>query len=95
MNTSLRQLLLICLWGGSLSMLGMALSPSLGALAAFRRRKTGISLTAITGSNGKTSTRRMTAAILDRRFRTLASRGNFNNEIGLPLTLLRLPKLER
>jgi len=65
---------------------------ALGALAAFRRLQAGISLVAITGSNGKTSTRRMTAAVMGMRFGTLASSGNFNNEIGLPLTLLGLAR---
>ena len=63
---------------------------ALGALAAYRRVQTGIPLVAITGSNGKTNTRRMTAAVLATRFQTLSSQGNFNNEIGLPLTLLGL-----
>ncbi len=44
----------------------------------------------ITGSVGKTSTKEMTAAVLRRRFRTLWSRASYNNEIGLPLTLLHL-----
>jgi UDP-N-acetylmuramoyl-tripeptide--D-alanyl-D-alanine ligase len=63
---------------------------ALGRLAAANRERSGVSLAAITGSNGKTSTRAMTAAVLSMRFATLASRGNFNNEIGLPLTLLRI-----
>ena len=44
----------------------------------------------ITGSVGKTSTKEMTAAVLRQRFRTLWSRASYNNEIGLPLTLLHL-----
>ncbi len=43
---------------------------------------------AITGANGKTSTKDLAAAVLARRFRTHASPGSFNNEIGLPMTLL-------
>ncbi len=62
----------------------------LGRLAAHQRRRAGIQLAAVTGSNGKTTTRAMTAAVLEGRFNTLSSRGNFNNEIGLPLTLLEL-----
>jgi len=49
-----------------------------------------VPVVAITGSNGKTTTREMTAAVVGQRFPTLSSRGNFNNEIGLPLTLLKL-----
>ncbi|RTZ96579.1 MAG: UDP-N-acetylmuramoyl-tripeptide--D-alanyl-D-alanine ligase [Deltaproteobacteria bacterium] len=63
---------------------------ALGDLAAYQRRQADIRVVAITGSNGKTTTRCMTAAVFGRRFNTLASPGNFNNEIGLPLTLFRL-----
>ena len=63
---------------------------ALGALAAFNRSRAGITVVAVTGSNGKTTTRSMTAAVIGRRYRTLATVGNFNNEIGLPLTLFRL-----
>lgn len=45
----------------------------------------------VTGANGKTSTKDMTAAVLSRRRRTHASPGSFNNEIGLPMTLLGAP----
>ena len=61
---------------------------ALGDLAAFQRKRSSISVVAITGSNGKTTTRTMTAAVVARCFRTLATCGNLNNEIGLPLTLL-------
>lgn len=63
---------------------------ALGDLARFHRERSGVSTVAITGSNGKTTTRKMTTAVVARRFSTLATTGNFNNEIGLPLTLLRL-----
>ncbi len=63
---------------------------ALGALARWRRRRLGVSVAAITGSNGKTTTRAMTAAVLSRRFRLLETSGNFNNQIGLPLTLFGL-----
>ncbi len=63
---------------------------ALGDLAAYKRRHADIRVVAITGSNGKTTTRQMTAAIFSQRYETLASQGNFNNEIGLPLTLFRL-----
>ena len=63
---------------------------ALGALAKDQRRKSAASVAAITGSNGKTSTRTMAAAVIAKRFQVLSPQGNFNNEIGLPLTLLRL-----
>lgn len=66
----------------------------LGDLAAFTRRRWGGPVAAITGSNGKTTTKEMLAAIAAAdprlRDRTLATYGNLNNLIGLPLTLLRL-----
>ncbi len=63
---------------------------ALGDIAAFHRRRMPARIVALTGSNGKTTTRAMTAAILRRHGPTLATRGNLNNEIGLPLTLLQL-----
>ena len=63
---------------------------ALGDLARFNRKRVNLSVVAITGSNGKTTTKDMTAAVLARRFCTLSTEGNLNNEIGLPLTLLRL-----
>jgi len=63
---------------------------ALGDLASFNRRRTDVSVVAITGSNGKTTTREMTASVVSTRYKTLSSKGNFNNEIGLPLTLLDL-----
>ena len=63
---------------------------ALGDLAAFHRSRTAVPVTGITGSNGKTTTRQMTAGVISQKFETLATIGNFNNQIGLPLTLLRL-----
>jgi len=63
---------------------------ALGDLAAFNRRRAKASVAAITGSNGKTTTRKLTTGVVARQFNTLATAGNFNNQIGLPLTLLRL-----
>jgi len=63
---------------------------ALGDMAAYHRRRQPARIAAITGSCGKTTSRNMTAQVLGRRYRTLASRKNFNNEIGLPLTLLAL-----
>ena len=64
-------------------------------LAAFWRRKFDIPVIAITGSNGKTTTKDMTAAVLSARFPVLKTQGNFNNEIGMPYTLLQLNDMHR
>jgi len=62
------------------------------ALAADERRAmTGVTLIAITGANGKTSTKDLAASVLSTRMPTHASPASFNNEIGLPLTLLGAP----
>ena len=63
---------------------------ALGDMAAFNRRRSRASVVAITGSNGKTTTRQLTAAVISQQYNTLATAGNFNNQIGLPLTLLGL-----
>ncbi len=63
---------------------------ALGRLAAFHRKRMPASIIAITGSNGKTSTRKLTHDVMRQQFRLLATSGNFNNHIGLPLTLFRL-----
>jgi UDP-N-acetylmuramoyl-tripeptide--D-alanyl-D-alanine ligase len=68
---------------------------ALGDLAAFHRNRTGVSVVAITGSNGKTTTREMTAAVVSRRFSTISSSKNFNNEIGVPLTLFELNRTQQ
>ncbi|MDS4020097.1 MAG: UDP-N-acetylmuramoyl-tripeptide--D-alanyl-D-alanine ligase [Candidatus Competibacter sp.] len=63
---------------------------ALGRLAAAWRARFTKPLIALTGSNGKTTLKEMIAAILRIRGRTLATEGNLNNDIGVPLTLLRL-----
>jgi UDP-N-acetylmuramoyl-tripeptide--D-alanyl-D-alanine ligase len=63
---------------------------ALGALGAAVKAEIAPKTVAITGSSGKTTVKEMTAAILSRRGKVLATDGNFNNEIGVPLTLLRL-----
>lgn len=63
---------------------------ALGALAAFQRKRSAIPVVAITGSNGKTTTRQMTVLVMQQRYHTLATQGNLNNEIGVPLTLFYL-----
>ncbi|HST03272.1 MAG TPA: UDP-N-acetylmuramoyl-tripeptide--D-alanyl-D-alanine ligase [Chloroflexia bacterium] len=63
---------------------------ALQALARWWRERCGAQAIAITGSIGKTSTKEALAAVLSEKYSTLKSAGNLNNEIGLPLTLLRL-----
>jgi UDP-N-acetylmuramoyl-tripeptide--D-alanyl-D-alanine ligase len=63
---------------------------ALGDLAAFHRSRNDVAVVAITGSNGKTTTRQMTAEVVAQKFSTLSTIGNYNNQIGVPLTLLRL-----
>lgn len=63
---------------------------ALGALAAWHRSRFDIPVVAVTGSVGKTSTREMIAASLSTRYEVLRNRGNYNNEIGLPLSVLEL-----
>ncbi len=59
-------------------------------LAKVYRRRFSIPVIAITGSNGKTTTKDFTAAVLSANFNVLKTEANFNNEIGLPKTLLQL-----
>ena len=63
---------------------------ALGRLAAWHRGKFSIPVVAVTGSNGKTTTKELIAAILATRWNTLKPAGSFNNQWGLPLTLLGL-----
>src|SRR6202165_974110 len=57
-------------------------------LAANYRKSLSLKVLAITGSNGKTSTKDFAAAVLGRRFRVTKTEGNFNNHVGLPRTML-------
>ena len=63
---------------------------ALGALARFWRQRQAPRLIAVTGSNGKTTVKEMLGAILSQSAPALVTAGNYNNEIGVPLTLLRL-----
>lgn len=63
---------------------------ALGEFAKIHRKKFDIPILCIGGSNGKTSTKDLTASVLSQKYRVLKTEGNFNNHIGLPLTLLRL-----
>ncbi|MCG8548963.1 MAG: UDP-N-acetylmuramoyl-L-alanyl-D-glutamate--2,6-diaminopimelate ligase [Desulfobacterales bacterium] len=66
---------------------------ALGHLARYHRLRSNARIAALTGSNGKTSTRKMAQDIFSLHHDTLATQGNLNNEIGLPLTLLRLANI--
>lgn len=59
-------------------------------LARFNRRQAAVPVVGVTGSSGKTSTKDLIYSVLSTRFNTLKTEGNLNNEVGLPLTLLRL-----
>ncbi len=63
-----------------------------GELAAWYRQQVPTRVVALTGSSGKTSVKEMTAAILSQCGNTLYTAGNLNNDIGVPMTLLRLTK---
>ena len=59
-------------------------------IAEFYRKQLDIKVVGITGSVGKTSTKEMIASVLSEKYRVLKTLGNFNNELGLPLTVFRL-----
>ena len=59
-------------------------------IAEFYRRQLNIKVVGITGSVGKTSTKEMIASVLSEKYKVLKTLGNFNNELGLPLTVFRL-----
>ncbi|AWI25575.1 UDP-N-acetylmuramoyl-tripeptide--D-alanyl-D-alanine ligase [Flavobacterium pallidum] len=61
---------------------------ALQELAKFHRRFLGIPIVALTGSNGKTTTKELINVVLSKRFNTKATAGNLNNHIGVPLTIL-------
>lgn len=65
---------------------------ALGDLASAMRAQTNVRVIGITGSNGKTTVKTLTASILSRHGRTHVNAGNYNNELGLPLTLLAMPQ---
>lgn len=65
---------------------------ALKEIAAYYRSQLTIPIIGITGSVGKTSTKEMIASVLSVKYRVLKTAGNFNNEIGLPLTILRIQK---
>ncbi|MCE5206140.1 MAG: UDP-N-acetylmuramoyl-tripeptide--D-alanyl-D-alanine ligase [Porphyromonadaceae bacterium] len=65
---------------------------TLQKLANFHRRKLKIPIIGITGTNGKTTTKELIAIALSREFKVAYTQGNFNNQIGVPLTLLSMNK---
>ncbi len=65
---------------------------ALQQLAAEHRRHLDIPVIGITGTNGKTTTKELVTAVLARRYRVSATKGNFNNHLGVPFTLLAIPQ---
>lgn len=65
---------------------------ALQSLAREYRRTFDIPVLGLTGSNGKTTTKELTSAVLSQKFKVHATKGNFNNHIGVPLTLLSAPR---
>ena len=63
---------------------------ALGTLAKYYKSKFPVPVIAVTGSVGKTTTKDMLTSVLGEKFKVMKTEGNFNNEVGLPLTLLRL-----
>jgi UDP-N-acetylmuramoyl-tripeptide--D-alanyl-D-alanine ligase len=63
---------------------------TLQQLALHHRRQLSIPFIAITGSNGKTTTKELVHAVLSKKYRTYTTEGNLNNHIGIPLTLLKV-----
>lgn len=68
---------------------------ALGRLAGYHKNRCDVSVAAVTGSNGKTTTREMMAAVVSGGFKTLSTKKNYNNNIGLPLTLLDLESVHQ
>jgi UDP-N-acetylmuramoyl-tripeptide--D-alanyl-D-alanine ligase len=65
---------------------------TLQSLARFHREKINIPVVAITGTNGKTTTKELLGAVLSSKYNILITQGNLNNHIGVPLTILQLNK---
>jgi UDP-N-acetylmuramoyl-tripeptide--D-alanyl-D-alanine ligase len=64
---------------------------ALQKLANYHRKQLNIPFLAITGSNGKTTTKELIRNVLSKRYKTIATKGNLNNHIGVPLTILSIP----
>lgn len=65
---------------------------TLQQLGTYHRKQTGAKIIALTGSNGKTTTKELISGVLSQKFNTIATVGNLNNHIGVPLTLLKIKK---
>jgi UDP-N-acetylmuramoyl-tripeptide--D-alanyl-D-alanine ligase len=65
---------------------------TLQQLANYHRKQLNIPVIAITGSNGKTTSKELINAVLNKKYKVLATKGNLNNHIGVPLTLLSITK---
>ncbi len=61
-------------------------------VAAFYREQTAVTVVGVTGSVGKTSTKEFIASVLAQKYKTHKTQGNYNNEVGVPLTLLSMPE---
>lgn len=80
-------------WGGATAPFVLGVPDALLAyqqLATYHRNRFQIPIVAVTGSNGKTTTKEMVARVLEERWKVLVTEGNLNNRIGVPRTLLRL-----
>lgn len=65
---------------------------TLQRLATYHRKRLGLPILAITGTNGKTTTKELTARVLSKKYNVFYTQGNLNNHIGVPLTLLSMTK---
>ncbi len=65
---------------------------TLQELSTYHRRYCSTKIIALTGSNGKTTTKELINVVLSKKYRTVATKGNLNNHIGVPLTLLSITK---
>ena len=63
---------------------------ALQELAKHHREKLGLPIIGITGTNGKTTTKELVSAVLSKKYNIVFTQGNFNNQLGVPLTLLRI-----
>ena len=63
-----------------------------GEIAAGYRKLTGVKVVGITGSVGKTTTKEMTASVLEAAYHTAKTEGNHNNNLGLPMTIMDMPE---